>query len=108
MTLRWKVERNSGSYLSFLSHKLCCNYGNLNTIDFLSIGMSNAGTHRDFSSHNEINIDSNENIELEVSNTSNAQEINDSIRNVNAIHFEVFFSKLVEHFNILFERKKIA
>lgn len=57
---------------------------------------------------NEENNIAEEDSEVEENNSSNVLEDNNSVRHVNQVAFEVFRSKLVEHFNILFEIKKIA
>ena len=88
-------------------HELHRDCGDLNTTDLSSVGVSNTFTHENFVAENSHDIDSND--EEPIGEFAGADEDDlTSVRHVNSLSLDFFPSKLVEHFNILFEQNKLV
>ena len=88
-------------------HELHQKDGSLNTIDLSTAGNENDHMFEHFQTHDDEN-------EFEYSHEEDEVSLgvilspDDSIREVNKLQFEHFSSKLVENFDILFQRKKLV
>ena len=84
-------------------HELHRDYGNLNEIDLSSVGVNNVFTHDNFN----IEVCDNETSDDDEEDTLIIPEGEQS-RVVSELPLDFFRSKLVEHFNMLFEQKKLV
>ena len=86
-------------------HELHREYGPLNSVDLSTTGINNVFTHNNFVTDNIQNQESDD--ESQTEEDGFAPDEADSIREVRMLPFEYFRSKLVEHFDIKFEQKKL-
>lgn len=86
-----------------VTHELYRDYSDLSEIDLSSVGVNNLVAHDNF--HTEV-CDSHLSDEDEEETFS--APVTGQPRKVNGLLLDYFRSKLVEHFNMLFEQKKLA
>ena len=88
-------------------HELHQKYGSLNTIDLSTVVYDNVHVFENFQTHDDENEFDRSHEKNEVS--LGVIPVHDvSIREVNKLPFDHFRSKLVENFDILFQRKKLV
>ena len=85
-------------------HELYREHGDLRSIDLSSIGVNNIFNYDNFQTENneDESMDDSEDQEMPIFTDAN------SARHVKLLPHDYFRSKLVEHFDILFERKEIV
>ena len=86
-------------------HELCREHGNLNEIDFSSVGNKNLSAYDNFNTES-INDSDDEN-EFVAQVTNLAIPNDNSARRVTDLPLEHFRSKLVEHLDILFTKNEL-
>jgi len=88
-------------------HELYRDYGHLNMIDLSSAGANDMFIHENFVTENSHDNDSNDEDPIGQFTDTDEHDFT-SIRHVNSLSLDFFRSKLVEHFNILFEQNKLS
>ena len=85
-------------------HELHKDYGNLNDIDFATVGSNNLHAFEKNSTDENAEVESDDEEETNVQIPMDVH----STKNASDLPFDFFRSKLVEHFDMLFQSKKIS
>ena len=86
-------------------HELYRNHGELNQLDFSGVGTNNVFVHDNFQTAEFETMESDSDESLE---ETQEPTVDGSICEVSRLTRDVFRSKLVEHFDILFQQRKIV